>query len=143
MKDKKKCIVFVIILVIVIFYQEVITREIGERKDVILLRKDSWFEEFEVRENKVFITCHLTIQNSSDMDKYIELLADMKEDTKNGLLKSSMLSGYDKKGNNEFFIPSNSTKTYTVDFIGDFAGNEEKKNRNLPSVKIVVKDRKK
>ena len=60
---------FVVILVIVIFYQEVITREIGERQDVILLRKDSWFEKFEVRENKVFVKCHLKFKMVSDWKK--------------------------------------------------------------------------
>ncbi len=137
MQNKKKNKVLfssiVIVMVMVLFCSCEKNKE-----DVKILKSDSWFHEFYIKDDKVFIKCEITIQNCGDKDRYINLLANMEEDKNNGLLKSSIVSGYDKKGNDKFFIPAKSKKNWEVLFIGDFAGKAVKQNRNLPMIDVVV-----
>lgn len=128
-------VIIVIIFIIFYFYERI---SIDDKNSIKIIQSDSQFDEFYIEENKVFVKCEVTIQNRGDKDKYINLLANMEEDKNNGLLKSAIIFGYDKKGNNEFIIPANSQKDYEVFFIGDFGGTAVKQNRNLPIIEAVV-----
>ncbi|MCH5265592.1 MAG: hypothetical protein J1F02_06810 [Lachnospiraceae bacterium] len=139
---------FVIVAVVATFYVYKKTRinagkevksntESMAKNNIKLLKNDSYFDKFYIKENKVFIKCELVIQNSGDKDEYIKLRANMESDYNNGLLKSPIVYGYNKKGNDEFLVPANSKKEYNVSFIGDFAGKKQKSNRNLPSIEII------
>ena len=90
---------------------------IDVERDLKVLRSDSWFDDFYIKEddlnlkiNKVFMKCEITIQNKSNQDRYIKLFANMEEDANNGLIKSPTVSGYDKEGNDKFFVSANKTK---------------------------------
>lgn len=108
---------------------------------VNVIRSDSWFHEFYIKEDKVFFRCEITLENSSNEDEYVNLLANMQEDVDGGLLKAPIVTGYDETGKSEFFVPAHSQKEFEVLFIGDFAGKEQKRNRDLPSIECVrVKD---
>lgn len=117
------------------------TRDEEKEIKVNVIRSDSLFHEFYIKEDKVFIRCEITLENSSNEDEYVNLLANMQEDVDGGLLKAPIVTGYDEAGKSEFFVPAHSKKEYTVLFIGDFAGKEQKRNRDLPSIECVrVKD---
>ncbi len=61
----------------------------------------------------------------------------MKKDARLGLLASSAVYGYSKKGNDEFIVPAKAKKRYNVYFVGDFAGNKKKLDRNLPPIEVI------
>lgn len=127
---------FIVIFFIVIILGGIYFYLQGFRK-VVLIEEESYFHDFYVENNKVYIQCEIVLQNNSNKDEKVKLLADMKEDARLGLLTSSAVYGYSKKGNNEFVVPAKSKKEYNVYFIGDFAGNKIKQNRNLPSIEVI------
>lgn len=107
------------------------------KSSVKLISHDSFFNDFSVIEDKVYIKCHIVLRNDSNKEESVKLRANMEEDTSNGLLKSPIVYGYNRNGTDEFLVPANSTKGYSVSFIGDFAGNEEKLTRELPFIEII------
>ena len=109
----------------------------GGTSDIVLLKKESYFNQFYIKGNKVCVDCNIVLHNQSDKVKKVKLLAHMKEDADNGLLKDTEVNGYDKNENDVFVLPANSKEEYKVNFIGDFAGKEEKRNRNLPEIEII------
>lgn len=42
----------------------------------------------------------------------------------------------------EFLVPANSKKEYQVSFIGAFGGKEQKVDRELPPIKVIMADSK-
>lgn len=133
MKRKKRIIILALCIIFALFC---LYRIYGMDK-VKVLRSDSSFDDFYVEEDKVYIKCHIAIQNSNDVDEYISLAANMEEDAANGLLKSSTIFGYDKAEKRGFMIPANSIKEYECVFIGDFAGTAQKHDRNLPEIDVM------
>lgn len=104
-----------------------------------IVKGKSFFSDFYIQKGKVYIKCELTIINSSKNNKEFQLYAILKDDKKLGLLKEDNLKGYNKEiTNDKFMIAKKTTKTFSVVFIGDFAGTNKKHDRNLPEIKIVV-----
>lgn len=140
MTVKKKQIYFIFLLVMgVTFLLLGLYKKVNEDK-VKLLKSESFFDKFDVKGDKVYIKCFLTIQNSSSYDKYINLSANLKRDAANGLLKSPIVSGVNKRGSDKFLIKANSTKGYNITFIGEFGGTLQKLTRNLPPIEIKEVD---
>lgn len=111
----------------------------NKKQEIKIEREDSWFSDFYIKENKVYIQCYITIRNDSNEDQYIKLLAHMEDDAKNKLIKHSIVTGYDEKGSDKFFVPADSEINYIeVFFIDDYAGEEQKQDRNLPEIELVV-----
>ena len=138
MKCKIRQIYIILLLVMGITFVLLYAYKKVKEDKVILLKSESFFDEFDVKEDKVYIKCYLTIQNSSSNDKYINLSANLKGDAINGLLKSPIISGVNKKGSDKFFIKANSTKGYNVIFVGEYAGKPQKLTRSLPPIEIKV-----
>lgn len=113
--------------------------KIENKKQAIKIdRENSWFDEFYIEGNKVYMKCYITIRNSSDENNYIKLVAGLEEDAKNKLIKNPKVTGQDSKGSDMFFVPANSQKEYTVFFIDDYAGENKKQDRNLPEIEVEV-----
>lgn len=105
------------------------------RNELELIQDTSFFSKYEVNGDKVYIYCEVEIRNNSSLDSTCKINALFKEDKELGLLKSGNLAGYNVgKTEDEFFIPSNSNQSFSIVFIGDYAGTYKKSNRELPEI---------
>ena len=100
-------------------------------------KEDSFFSDFKVEEDKVYIYCTLFIENQSDIEKNVVLKASLDNDAKNGLLKEAVIDGYSVDGSTKTFKLKAGENQIDVVFIGDYAGNEEKIDRLLPDIEII------
>lgn len=154
MKDKEFFLAFIVVSIIIIATVSLLIKkssdghndnstEVEDSVDnnIKLLREASFFNDFYIKNGKVYVDCNITVYNKNNKEKCIKLLAHMEEDFDNGLLKDKEVYGYDKQGNDEFLLPANLKKEYRVIFIGDFAGKKEKENRNLPQIEIIQIDK--
>ena len=108
-------------------------------KKIYVEKNSSYFDSFEIRNDKVLISCHLTLINKYNADKTVMLSARLPEDVTIGLLKKEEISALNKDGSEiTFLLPPNSKKSFDVVFIGEFAGTNQKYNRNLPEVDIKI-----
>jgi hypothetical protein len=107
------------------------------KKTVEIVYADSYFSEFHVADEKVYIVCSLFINNLTRNEQTIEFIADCSDDVEGGLLKYAELHGYDEDYETvKFYFPTGQTRI-EVTFIGEFAGNAQKQNRLLPDITIV------
>lgn len=137
---KKLLIVLLGIVAIVIVTVIVIFFIINNKTDDLRIVKDaSYFSDFYVEGEKVYNKCELTIKNFSSVDKSFQLNAILKDDVELGLLKSENLKGYSPElTNDKFTVEKKTTKTYSIVFVGDFAGTNRKHDRNLPEIVITT-----
>lgn len=137
---KKLLIVLFGIAAVVIVTVIVISFVINNKTDDLRIVKDtSYFSDFYIEGEKVYIKCELTIKNYSSVDKSFQLSAILKDDVKLGLLKSENLKGYNQElTNDKFTIEKKTTETFSVIFVGDFAGTNRKHDRNLPEIVITT-----
>lgn len=105
----------------------------SSRTPVILLREDSYFNDFEVEGDQVRIDCKLTLQNSSNQDCRFVIRASSPKDV-GTLLKEKELYVYDSNGEERVFVlPAKSKEQYVdVLFTGIYGGILQKQDRNLP-----------
>ncbi len=137
-KVRKKCVIlFCLIVILSVFVFLFLYGRMNDRAGVKIERERSWFDEFYIKDDRVYIRCYVTMQNSGNEDKYVKLEANMEEDADKKLIRNAKVTGYDEKGVDEFLVPANSTEEYTIYFIDDFAGNNVKQDRNLPEIDIV------
>jgi hypothetical protein len=102
-----------------------------------IIKNESYFSNFSVKGEKVYIKCEIMIKNSFLIAKTFKINAILKDDAQLGLLKSENLIGYNQDlTSNEFKIKKKSTSTFSVVFVGDFAGINKKHDRNLPEIII-------
>lgn len=100
-------------------------------------KEDSFFSDFKVEDDKVYIYCTLFIENQSDIEKNVVLKASLDNDAKNGLLKEAVIDGYSVDRSTKTFKLKAGENQIDVVFIGDYAGNEEKIDRLLPDIEII------
>ena len=98
---------------------------------------DSFFSDFKVEDDKVYIYCTLFIENQSDIEKNVALKASLDNDAKNGLLKEAVIDGYSVDGSTKTFKLQKGENQIDVVFIGDYAGTEERIDRLLPDIEII------
>ena len=110
-------------------------------KRIEIIKAESYFHEFEVIDDTVYIRCYATIKNTFKEDKTIAISASFPEDVKNGLLKFSELDAYDADNEKEVFtIPKKSQQSFNIVFVGESAGGNTKHDRLLPEMKITIVD---
>ena len=100
-------------------------------------REDSFFSDFKVEGEKVYIYCTLFIENQSGSEKNVAFKASLDNDVKNGLLREAVIDGYAVDGSTTIFKLQNGENQIDVVFIGDYAGTEEKRDRLLPDIEII------
>lgn len=126
-------IVTAIIVIVIIFSIK------NNENDLLIIKDTSCFSDFSVEGEKVYIECELTIKNSSLEDKTFQLNAIMKDDVELGLLKEENLKGYSQDlTSDKFTVEKKTTKTFSIVFVGDFAGTNKKHDRNLPEIVITT-----
>lgn len=106
-----------------------------------VVEKESYFSDFEIKEDVVYIYCTVTIKNNTNLDSKFIMAGLFPEDFRSGLLKSDILYAYNQNGeSNEFTAPANTTTTFQVVFIGENNGYQVKANRLLPDIQIIEKE---
>ena len=96
-------------------------------------RDESYFSDFYVKDDKVYIECELTIESKMDYAVYIEGYFPSDEGT---LLKDRSLYAYDKETGSDRFKLVRGTNRFRVVFIGDYGGTPQKFDRLLPDITI-------
>lgn len=110
------------------------------RADQIYVDKSqSYFSDYEVEDDKVFIKCHITIENTFEDEKTVTLSAILPEDVTNGLLKNETIKALKEDGSEmEFVLLPNTSNSFDVVFVGEYAGTNQKANRFLPEINIEI-----
>ena len=101
--------------------------------------ENSWFSDYKVEDDKVYINCHIILKNTYDLEKTVNLSARLPEDAANGLLKHEIIKAFNEDGTQAIFVlPPNASKSFDVVFVGEFAGNNQKHDRLLPEILIDI-----
>lgn len=112
-----------------------------KQESVGLISEKSYFSDFYVKDNMVYIECYLKILNTFDNKKSIQFRAIMNEDFYNGLLKQKELHVLDENHQEIYFeIDAHSEKMFEVIFVGEYGGNNEKLDRLLPNIDLKILD---
>ena len=110
-----------------------------QKNTVEIVKKESFYSDFTVEGNKVYIKCELAVDNSTGQEATVEFYADFPDDVNIGLLTSARLMGYQENGGTSEFSLAEGKQRVVVVFIGDFAGTNQKHDRNLPNITLVRK----
>jgi hypothetical protein len=136
-KRTKKTIILLILL-IVITSAMFFANDQKHHQTIEIIEMESFFTNFFVDSDKVYISCELLVRNTTNANQTIGLNAYIPEDVTQGLLKSAELRGYkDDKETYKFCIPKGEERIKVI-FIGDFAGVKMKTNRMLPKIEIEM-----
>ncbi len=102
-------------------------------------KNESFFSDFEVANDKVFIKCHVTLANTFDTEKTVKLSARLPEDVTIGLLKNDEVKVLNEDGSEkEFALSPNVSNSFEVVFVGEYAGTNQKSDKNLPEIDIKI-----
>ena len=134
MKPMARC--FAVILVVVCILCSVIGFSSCEQNDIRLNEDKSFFSDFKIENDKVYLYCTLFVENSSKTERTVTLKASFEADVKNGLLKEALTVGYSfAEGAEEFRLQKGENQIDVV-FIGEHAGGDQKHDRRLPDIMI-------
>lgn len=134
MKPMARC--FAVILAVVCILCSVIGFSSCEQNDIRLNEDKSFFSDFKIENDKVYLYCTLFVENSSETERTVTLKASFEADVKNGLLKEALTVGYSfAEGAEEFRLQKGENQIDVV-FIGEHAGGDQKHDRRLPDIMI-------
>lgn len=134
MKPMARC--FAVILAVVCILCSVIGFGSCEQNDIRLNEDKSFFSDFKIENDKVYLYCTLFVENSSKTERTVTLKASFEADVKNGLLKEALTVGYSfAEGAEEFRLQKGENQIDVV-FIGEHAGGDQKHDRRLPDIMI-------
>ena len=108
-----------------------------QAKDIKLNEEKSFFSDFKIENDKVYIYCTLFIENKSDTEKVISLNASFEKDVEIGLLKEVLVSGCSLDESTQEFKLQEGENQLEVVFIGKYAGVDKKHDRLLPTIEII------
>ena len=108
-----------------------------QTKDIKLNEEKSYFSDFKIENDKVYIYCTLFIENKSDTEKVISLNASFEKDVEIGLLKEVLVSGYSLDESTQEFKLQKGENQVDVIFVGESAGADKKYDRLLPDIEIT------
>lgn len=148
--------ILMVIVGIAVVATAIIFLTLNKHTGLEVVKDTSYFSDYKVDGEKVYIYCAVTIKNSSSEEKTFKLNALFNDDVKLGLIKNSDLKGYkanpdeikllingDLKGSNidlsndAFTIGKKDSGTFPVVFVGEFAGTNKKHDRLLPTIEIT------
>ena len=134
MKPMARC--FAVILAVACILCSVIGFSSCEQNDVRLNEDKSFFSDFKIENDKVYLYCTLFVENLSETERTVILKASFEADVKNGLLKEALTAGYSfAEGAEEFRLQKGENQIDVV-FIGEHAGGDQKHDRRLPDIMI-------
>ena len=101
--------------------------------------ENSYFSDYVIEDDKVYIKCHIILTNTYDAEKTVNLSAKLPQDAASGLLKDEKINALNEDGSQATFVlPPNSSESFDVVFVGEFAGSKQKQDRHLPEILIDV-----
>lgn len=116
------------VLFIAIFYTT------NSKESLELMENNSYFKDFAVKGERVYIRYMLQIRNSYKEDKEFYIAASLPEDIASGLLEKERIYALDIDfSKKRFFIRGSTTEILDVTFVGEYAWNNKKADRNLPA----------
>ena len=101
-------------------------------------RAKSWFDDFSVDGDVAYITCHITLCNASQ-DRTVRLYGVFPDD-EGILVTESVLPGFvtdELDPDDNSFLLASGEDTFTVTFVGTYAGTQVKNDRLLPEILIT------
>ncbi len=129
MPIKRKMSVFLIAMLVLTSFPAGCRKAVNN--EIVLIKSESYYSDYEVKDNKVYITCYVTLENRLDEEQTVKLSAEFPNDV-NKLLKSSWI---DSKDN--LTLMAKAKDSFNVIFIGDFARTNQKHDRLLPEINII------
>ena len=103
-------------------------------------KEQSFFSNFKIIDEKVYMKCELVIQNTYNINKNIKLTATSEKDKQSGLLTDDIMIGYDNNCQTDIFTIVPGTNKLSVYFVGSFGGMEIKYDRLLPQIEIELSE---
>ena len=128
-----------IILVLLLCLTLVACGKTEPNKDEVYVDKEgSFFSNFVVSDEKVYISCFVCIENNSNREKEILLIGTFADDYEHKLLKEKRLVATNLAEPNEIklLVPPGG-KYFDVVFCGNHGGNMLKQDRLLPQLEII------
>ncbi len=105
---------------------------------ILLDETASYFSDFEVVGDKVYIYCTIVLTNTTSKECKFRIKGFFEDDVKGHLLLEGELYAYDKEKETVFSLRANEKKTFEICFSGKFGGREIKNNRLLPEIEIII-----
>ena len=106
-------------------------------KDVIVIASESFYSDFEVKGDSVYIYCTLSLRNCSSQDVTFQIKGCFDNDVKGHLLTERVLFAHDDALETVFFLRANEKKEFDVCFTGQYGGRPVKHDRMLPEIEII------
>lgn len=107
-----------------------------KQADIYLNEEESFYSNFKVENDKVYIYCNVLIENPKKDNAQITLEGTFGNDVKNGLLKEATLQGYSIDCETSTFELVKGDNIIEVVFIGEYGGNYQKHDKLLPQINI-------
>lgn len=128
-----------ILLFVAIFLFTGCVSTVSDESDIQIDYAESFFSDFSIKGDDVYIYCTLKITNTSGENKKFRILATMTEDVESDLLTEEMIYCADiSTGEDTFLLQAESAETFSVVIKGSNGGGTQKANRNLPPLKIEL-----
>ena len=103
----------------------------------VLTTANETLNNYTIEDDKVIFICELNVINVSDREKSYEIIGLSSADRKNGLIFENELKAKNPEtGSAVFTAKAGSESRIKIEFIGTFAGNPEKIDRNAPEIRI-------
>ena len=101
-----------------------------------IVMRESWFDDFEIKDGKVYERCTIHVENTMDVPA-VFALEGRDWDEKGKLLDSEMIVAVDENDNEAVFrVEPNTTENIQVTFVGDKGPEDTRTSRELPSILI-------
>lgn len=109
------------------------------KKEIEIDYKNSWFSDYEIKENKVVLYCVVSITNHTFSEKKFCIQGNFIKDYNDGLLveRTLVACGLDNE-DCEFRITGKSEITIKIRFIGTYAGKPIRRDRLLPALSLKI-----
>ncbi|WP_026666155.1 hypothetical protein [Butyrivibrio sp. FC2001] len=101
-----------------------------------IVMRESWFDDFEIKDGKVYERCTIHVENTMDVPAVFGLEG-RDWDEKGKLLDSEVIIAVDENDNEAVFrVEPNTTENIEVTFVGDKGPEDTRTSRELPSILI-------
>lgn len=128
--------IFAIILTLLLI-SLIIFGFLGKKSKIEIDYENSFYSEYSIKEDKVYIECELVINNTTNKQKNIQITGTFDNDVSSGLLKNPTIYGYNSDLKTNIFEINSGSQRIKVIFIGDYNGVNIKHDRKLPKIQLI------
>ena len=131
----KKCILFSLLGALMLM----LMGSCNKCDSIYIDKNKSYFSDFEVKNDKVYIKNYITFKNNFDTEKSVTLSTKLPDDVAIGLLRNEEVKALNDDGSETVFVlPPNGSKSFDVIFIGEYAGTNLKHDKSLSEIIIKI-----